>query len=476
MNMQKYKSSSGLYLVAFLAAFSPLLVLSWFLLKSSEDSLVAERVRANEQAEELLLFHSKQAQSFISEGNLEFEKTSQKPDWYEQLRKDFRVAGIRNVSGEKLRDLSVSKMIQNPERNQMPYERWLESSRGKYAPAFILFTLYESGWNKKYPLLEEQLLWEIDLNNPKGITLQNGVSILWNFETLPSYGSEYQWKRGDYDIPILGAGEDIGLSHVPIPHQSKKSPLLLLTIVCLGWGFSCLLGLLIYAKRKDREARESVDQLSAVAHELRTPLTGMKLLLERVINTADMQPKSMSYLSQIEGERQRLEGVMEQFLVQGKLNTRGLQLRVGNWQKWLSSEYERYISLGSLVDGISLDLLSSNASKVYLDVGLMGIVISNIIKNAQQYGEGSSIRIKEISEGNTVGFEVIDTGPGIESKLQQKIFMKYERGEMALSRSSEGLGLGLSLAKEIVELHNGKITLFSQLGEGTRVQVVLPAG
>lgn len=106
----------------------------------------------------------------------------------------------------------------------------------------------------------------------------------------------------------------------------------------------------------------------------------------------------------------------------------------------------------------------------------MGIVISNIIKNAQQYGEGSSIRIKEISEGNTVGFEVIDTGPGIESKLQQKIFMKYERGEMSLSRSSEGLGLGLSLAKEIVELHNGKITLFSQLGEGTRVQVVLPAG
>ncbi len=471
--MRPPRHRSWLYLGAIIVTFLPLLILGWFLFVAAEDSLIAEKVRSEEQAEKLLCLYANEAENRIREGNAEFEKIVQAPKWYEQLRKDPRIGGIRGEYKYKLRSPEVSQWLLDPAEHREAIETWIKTARAEYAPAFILFTLQESGLNTEYPLLEDQLSWETNPEDKRGISLENGVSILWNREALPALEENYQWQKEGYDAPVNGCGEAVGIVHAaPTEHEEAQASRTLLTLICLGWIFACLLILLLYAKKKEREARESVDQLSAVAHELRTPLTGMKLLLERLQNSASLPLDSRKSLSQIEEERQRLEGVMEQFLVQGKLHAQGLQCSLTPWQDWLGYEHNRHLALGTAET--TLVLLPPHESKVYFDKSLMGIVLSNLLKNAQQYGEGSAIQIIEIAEDNAVGFEVRDQGPGIPLALQRKVFTKYERGEMALSRNSEGLGLGLSLAKEIVQLHHGAISLCSEIGNGTRVRVILP--
>ncbi len=100
----------------------------------------------------------------------------------------------------------------------------------------------------------------------------------------------------------------------------------------------------------------------------------------------------------------------------------------------------------------------------------------NLVSNAFKVTASGGIRVSLRGEGETLLLSVADTGPGIAAEEQERIFERFHRVRETQARSHEGTGIGLSLVREIVELHGGRISVHSVLGEGAEFVVQIPFG
>jgi signal transduction histidine kinase len=109
------------------------------------------------------------------------------------------------------------------------------------------------------------------------------------------------------------------------------------------------------------------------------------------------------------------------------------------------------------------------------DPGLLDRVLDNVLDNAAKYSDAASPITLSASEAEGGAAIVVrDWGIGISSEDLQRVFTPFFRGDRSRTRDTGGVGLGLALAKRIVEAHGGRITLESRPGEGTNVRVWLP--
>jgi len=101
-------------------------------------------------------------------------------------------------------------------------------------------------------------------------------------------------------------------------------------------------------------------------------------------------------------------------------------------------------------------------------------LFTNLIDNAIKFTAQGSIRVSVEKNEKTVLAKIKDTGIGIPGEEQGKIFKRFYRVDKSRSRETGGVGLGLSIAEWIVHLHNGRIDVQSQLGQGSTFTVTLP--
>ena len=114
---------------------------------------------------------------------------------------------------------------------------------------------------------------------------------------------------------------------------------------------------------------------------------------------------------------------------------------------------------------------------VFGDREKIGLLLHNIVGNAMKYTpDGGAVTITATQDAMDWRVEVRDTGPGIAPDEQEKVFEKFYRASNAKTSDVVGTGLGLALAAEIARLHDGEITLQSELGEGCTFTVRLPRG
>lgn len=231
-------------------------------------------------------------------------------------------------------------------------------------------------------------------------------------------------------------------------------------------------------RRKVKEINEfKLNFFTSISHEIRTPLTLIKGPVEELLETENNNSHLGKKLLLIHSNTNRLLSLVNQVL---------------NFQKYESEKTELNISRNDLVEFIH-DLIpyfrgianqkniqfrvNSNYEKIiaYFDRNQMEKVIFNLLLNAFKFtSENGKIDIHITAEGSSFSIIVEDNGIGIPEKHWKYIFDRFYQVENDKKNDITSSGLGLAIAKEIVELHSGTIRVISKPNEYTKFEVVLP--
>lgn len=215
--------------------------------------------------------------------------------------------------------------------------------------------------------------------------------------------------------------------------------------------------------------------VSNVSHEIQSPLTSIQGF-SQALREEDM-PEDMRdhYLSIIENESKRLSGLSKQLLMLSTLDREESEI------EWSDVDVSR-----QLKETISItewqwrekDLaVEMDISKGVIqgDANLLQQVWMNLITNAIRYSKpGGMITVQLEEQRDQMIISVKDTGIGISEEQLPQLFERFYKADKARTRTEESTGLGLSIVKKIVELHNGIIMVDSELGEGSTFKVSLP--
>ena len=238
--------------------------------------------------------------------------------------------------------------------------------------------------------------------------------------------------------------------------------------------------LVLYFRDVTRETevdRMKSDFLSTAAHELRTPMASImgfsELLLARRFN----EDRTRDMLETINRQSVRLTQLLNELLDLARIEARaGKDFQVT--QQPLASIVQETLRSLMLPEKHTLDVkLSESLPEVMIDTAKMQQALTNIFSNAIKYSpQGGEIRVRSTQRSldgrDQIGVEVQDQGIGMTAEQLARAFERFYRADS--SCNIPGTGLGLSLVKEIVELHKGQIEIDSQAGRGTRVTLWLP--
>ena len=215
--------------------------------------------------------------------------------------------------------------------------------------------------------------------------------------------------------------------------------------------------------------------LDSVTHEFRTPLTSIKASVTALLAESSLdEEQRRDLLSVVEEETDRLNRLVGQAAEMAQLDAHLVQLNLHpqSMSEIVQSVLEELQP--ALKDRSVAVEIPAELPKVLADFERIREVVRHLLENAAKYSPaGSPIRITATQSGAHVLTSVADRGPGIDSLEQSLIFDKFYRGQKQ-RYLSHGTGMGLAIARVIVETHKGQISLVSQLGQGSVFSFSLP--
>ncbi len=212
--------------------------------------------------------------------------------------------------------------------------------------------------------------------------------------------------------------------------------------------------------------------LMSVSHELRTPLTAIRghvaALLEGVVSDPELREQS---LATVEAEAQRLERLVGDILDLAKLDTHRFTVtrEEVDMANLLEQAFERY---RDEAQRRAIDYRQEVRARpvIVSDGDRVLQVVGNLLSNAfQATPDGGRISLELVQRNGSVHVTVADTGPGIPQEVRERLFRPF------VSTRGGGTGLGLAIAKELSAALGGRIELDSEVGRGSRFELVLPA-
>lgn len=221
--------------------------------------------------------------------------------------------------------------------------------------------------------------------------------------------------------------------------------------------------------------------LASMSHELRTPLNsiiGFSVRLLKNLNQSK-DPKSYRSLEVIERNGRHLLNLINDILDLSKVEAGKMSID----REWVSLKTlldETVTSLTPLAEskGLTLELKMVEVANVFADQKRLAQVLLNLVSNGIKYTSTGGISIssrRESREGHEgVAIDVVDTGVGIKPEDIDRVFRRYEQLDEPSHSSEVGTGLGLALAEELVNLHGGRLSVFSEYGEGSCFTCWLP--
>ena len=207
--------------------------------------------------------------------------------------------------------------------------------------------------------------------------------------------------------------------------------------------------------------------ISDISHQLKTPLAALNIYMGLIQDEAEELPTIQEFSRLSEQELERIEGLVQNLLKITKLDAGMIVLEksLENVSEIAESVKKHFLFRASQ-EGKEICLSGSGETAFLCDRSWMMEAISNLVKNALDHTkEGDCIRMEWWVSASIVQITIKDNGSGIYPEDLHHIFKRFYRSRY--SKDTQGIGLGLSLAKAIVEAHNGTIEVDSTLGRGT---------
>ncbi len=231
------------------------------------------------------------------------------------------------------------------------------------------------------------------------------------------------------------------------------------------------------ARKKELDALRR-DLVAWAGHDLQTPLASVRAIVEALADDmVDDEATRQRYLRTAQRDIQNLSDLINDLFEMSQIDAGGLKLDLSpaSLSDLLSDTLESFSAL-ALQQGIKLEVsLEPGVDPVVMDVQRIARVLNNLVGNALRYTpEGGTVSVLAGQAAGRVTVSVSDTGEGIPAEDIPKIFERFYRGEKSRNRSTGGAGLGLAIARGIVEAHEGEIGVESELGRGTRFFFHLP--
>jgi signal transduction histidine kinase len=217
----------------------------------------------------------------------------------------------------------------------------------------------------------------------------------------------------------------------------------------------------------------------SASHEMKTPVTAMQALAEagqQALDTSDLEAVGR-FMSKLVDESTRLSRLVQDLLdlsrVEDPTHIARDPADLGAAVTEVVDEYRAAAEAKSvqLKASVGDDLI------VHGDQSQLRLLVKNLVDNALRYTSADgSILVEVFRQDTEAVLRVADTGAGIPLSAQSRVFERFFRVDEARDRAHGGTGLGLSIVKHVVDLHGGRVSLDSELGEGSTFTVSLPIG
>jgi two-component system, OmpR family, sensor histidine kinase KdpD len=230
---------------------------------------------------------------------------------------------------------------------------------------------------------------------------------------------------------------------------------------------------LLDASRESERLRAAL--LDSVTHDLRTPLTSIRAAATTLVSQPDLtEPERLELASVVDEESARLDRLIGQAVEMAQFDAAAVTLhrQEQDVQDLIDTTLEE---MQNLLRGRPVEVhLENNMPAMLMDRELIRRALRHLIENALRYSPlGSSISLNARRDDYRLLIEIADQGPGIDPAEQPFVFDKFFRGRQSRS-SQKGTGMGLAIAKAIMEAHGGGITLTSSPGHGACFTLWLP--
>jgi signal transduction histidine kinase/GAF domain-containing protein len=312
----------------------------------------------------------------------------------------------------------------------------------------------------------------------------DGIIRYWNPAAERLFGPAAEAVLGKRAADVVPSWQDVA-RHAPPTADTAAATLPIGTnsgerwcsVVAITFDEGCVYSFRdVTAERELEQARSAF--LATASHELRTPLAAI-YGASRTLRRSDVEMPAEQrelFLDMIERESERLRTITNQLLVAGRLDAQRLDLAVRTVDVVPIAEAAIESVRLTAPETIALEV---NAERrpllVRVDEDMLRQVLANLLDNAVKYSPGGgTVAIDARTSGRFVELDVSDHGLGIPLDAQGRVFEKFYRADPNLSRGVGGTGLGLYIAKELVDRMGGEITLDSLPGRGSRFTIRLP--
>ena len=222
-----------------------------------------------------------------------------------------------------------------------------------------------------------------------------------------------------------------------------------------------------HAENEKRAKKFLKNTIADISHQLKTPLAALNIYIGLIQDEAEGLPTVQDFSRLSEQELDRIEALVQNLLKITKLDAGMIVLEksLENVSE-IAESVKKHFLFRANQEGKEICLSGSGETAFLCDRSWMIEAIGNLVKNALDHtGEGGCIRMEWRVSASIVQITIKDNGSGIYPEDLHHIFKRFYRSRY--SKDTQGIGLGLPLAKAIVEAHNGTIEVDSALGRGT---------